>query len=112
MPTQPSRGVRLFVDSDGRLTELLNRLNLKTSKVSGIDSGTGHQDDFKFVELSERDTSPDELSGKKRKREYMPGFSKGRFSGALRGDPAYRYDRAAKQTLTQKDRLEISSELF
>ena len=56
VPHEHQRNVRLFVDADGRLTDLLSRLKLKTSKISGIpDPGNAKRKAFAFVELSNRD---------------------------------------------------------
>ena len=58
VPQEQDRNVRLFVDADGRLTDLLSRLKLKTCKMSGIsDSDTARRKGFTFVELSNRGTA-------------------------------------------------------
>ena len=54
VPHEHQPNVRLFVDTGGRLTDLLCRLKLKTSEVSGIpDSGAAKRKEFAFVEIEQ-----------------------------------------------------------
>ena len=55
MARQDDHVVRLFVDADGRLTDLLSQLDIETSEaVASIrDTRTGQRNGFEFVEMSD-----------------------------------------------------------
>lgn len=52
VPREVDHSVRLFVDSDGRLTDLLSGLNIETSKVALVSDSVGQPRGFAFVEMS------------------------------------------------------------
>jgi hypothetical protein len=54
MAGEQDRNIKLFVDVDGRLSELLSQLNIETTEVRGIgDSDLGKPRGYRFVEMSD-----------------------------------------------------------
>src|SRR5580658_385785 len=58
MGGERDRNIRLFVDADGRLTELLAQLKIETIKVREVRDPTGKARGFAFVEMSDTASNP------------------------------------------------------